>query len=190
MTAATRATIDPVTGLLRGVRQVLSPHFNRRPQGQQPDLIVVHGISLPPGEYGERWVDRFFCGNLPPDAHPYFAKIASLRVSAHAMIARDGCITQYVSFHERAWHAGESSYAGRSGCNDFSIGIELEGGDDAPYEDAQYVVLADLIKALRNVYVELTHDRIAGHNDIAPGRKSDPGLLFDWSHLQRLLAHR
>jgi len=106
------------------------------------------------------------------------------------MIARDGCITQYVSFHERAWHAGESSYAGRSGCNDFSIGIELEGGDDAPYEDAQYVVLADLIKALRNVYVELTHDRIAGHNDIAPGRKSDPGLLFDWSHLQRLLAHR
>lgn len=180
--------IDTATGLLLGVRQVLSPHWDARPAGVQPDLIVVHGISLPPGEFGGPWVDRLFCGNLPGDAHPSFASIAGLRVSAHALIRRNGAISQYVPFGARAWHAGRSRYGEREACNDFSVGIELEGADEVAYEPAQYGALADLIRALCDGYPTLSQDRIVGHSEIAPGRKSDPGPAFDWMRLRALLA--
>ena len=131
-------TIDITTGLLAGVRQVLSPHRDARPAGVPLELIVLHGISLPPGQFGGRWIDRLFCGDLPPDAHPYFATLTGSRVSAHLLVCRDGTVTQYVPFEARAWHAGVSSYRGRAACNDFSIGIELEGTDEVAYTDAQY----------------------------------------------------
>ncbi|HEY1726187.1 MAG TPA: 1,6-anhydro-N-acetylmuramyl-L-alanine amidase AmpD [Steroidobacteraceae bacterium] len=179
--------IDASTGLLTGARQVLSPHFDARPAGCAPTLLVVHAISLPPGEFGGPWIDRLFSGGLPADAHPAFAEIAKLRVSAHALIRRDGAITQYVPFGERAWHAGESSYQGRSACNDFSVGIELEGGDQVAYQDAQYQALAQLIRVLCAAYATLSLERMVGHSDIAPGRKTDPGPLFDWARLGALL---
>lgn len=180
--------IDPATGLLRAVRQVLSPHFDARPKGSAPDLIVVHGISLPPGEFGGAWIDQLFTGGLDPGAHPYFRNIAEQRVSAHALIRRDGQIVQYVPFQARAWHAGESQYDGRPACNDFSIGIELEGTDDLAYEDAQYESLGALVRALLAAYPSLASERVVGHSDIAPGRKTDPGSAFDWPRLRRLLA--
>ncbi len=179
--------IEPATGLLAGVRQVLSPHFDARPKGVGPELIVVHGISLPAGEFGGPWIDRLFAGDLPADAHPSFRETAPLRVSAHAAIRRDGAITQYVPFGMRAWHAGLSQYQGRCGCNDFSIGIELEGTDDSPYMDAQYGSLAALVKALLSAYSTLSTERIAGHSDIAPDRKTDPGPAFDWQRWRRML---
>lgn len=179
--------VDRATGLLKGAAQVLSPHFDERPGGQLPELIVIHGISLPPGEFGGPWIDRLFTGSLPPDAHPYFAEVASLRVSSHALIRRDGALRQYVPFGARAWHAGRSSYGGRDGCNDFSIGIELEGVDDAAYADAQYLALTALVTALLASYPTLARDRIVGHSDIAPGRKTDPGLFFDWPRLRNSL---
>ncbi len=181
--------VDTATGLVRGVRQVLSPHHDARPAGALVELIVVHGISLPPGEFGGPWIARLFCGGLPADAHPYFAPIASARVSAHAVIARDGSVTQYVPFQRRAWHAGVSEWAGRPACNDFSIGIEIEGTDDTPYDDRQYRALAALIAALQLAYPALAlPGRIVGHSDIAPGRKTDPGPAFDWARLRSLLA--
>jgi N-acetyl-anhydromuramoyl-L-alanine amidase len=183
--------IEPATGLLAGVRQVLSPHFDARPKDVAPELVVVHGISLPAGEFGGPWIDHLFAGSLPAEAHPSFRDTASLRVSAHAVIRRDGGITQYVPFGMRAWHAGQSQYQGRSGCNDFSIGIELEGTDTIPYTDAQYDSLAALVAALLFAYHTLSAQRIAGHSDIAPGRKTDPGPAFDWARFRRLLAeHR
>jgi len=183
MSADRRFSIDAATGLLAGVRQVLSPHYDERPGGAVPDLIVVHGISLPPGEFGGPWIDRLFTGNLPPDEHPYFKDVAGRRVSAHALIRRTGEIVQYVPFGERAWHAGNSEYQGRSACNDFSIGIEIEGEDDRPYEEAQYVSLNALIEALLDTYPALSRERIVGHSEIAPGRKTDPGPAFDWKRL-------
>ncbi len=182
--------IDIATGLLRGGRQVLSPHRDPRPAGQAPELLVVHGISLPPGEFGGPWIDRLFCGDLPVQAHPWFAAIAGLRVSAHALVRRDGHVSQYVPFHERAWHAGASEFRGRPACNDFSIGIELEGTDTTPYADAQYPALAALLAALLAAYPTLSADRLVGHSDIAPGRKTDPGLSFDWQRLRNLLPTR
>jgi len=179
--------IDRATGLLTGARQVLSPHFDARPAGMLPELLVVHGISLPPGEFGGPWIDRLFTGTLAADAHPYFREIAAQRVSAHALIRRDGQIVQYVPFGERAWHAGQSAYRGRTGCNDFSIGVELEGTDDTPYTDAQYQALAALTAALLAAYPSLTTQAIAGHSDVAPGRKTDPGPSFDWARLRDLL---
>jgi AmpD protein len=179
--------VEPATGLLKGAAQVLSPHFDERPGGQLPELIVIHGISLPPGEFGGPWIDRLFTGSLPLDAHPYFAKVASLRVSSHALIRRGGALRQYVPFSARAWHAGRSSYGGRDACNDFSIGIELEGVDDAAYADAQYVALTALVTALLAAYPTLARDRIVGHSDIAPGRKTDPGPFFDWPRLRNSL---
>jgi AmpD protein len=191
MTRPDPLRIEPATGLLAGVRQVLSPHFDARPAGVAPELIVVHGISLPAGEFGGPWIDRLFAGNLPPDAHPSFRDTAALRVSAHAVIRRDGALTQYVPFGMRAWHAGRSEYRGRSGCNDFSIGIELEGADAIPYADAQYESLGALVAALLEAYPTLSSERIAGHSDIAPGRKTDPGPAFQWARLRDLLAeHR
>jgi AmpD protein len=180
--------IDLATGLLARVRQVLSPHFDVRPQDAVPELIVVHGISLPPGEFGGAWIDQLFTGSLDPDAHPFFRDVAQQRVSAHALIRRDGTIVQYVPFQARAWHAGESQYRGRPVCNDFSIGIELEGTDELPYEDAQYESLAHLTRALLAAYPSLASERVVGHCDVAPGRKTDPGSAFDWQRLRRSLS--
>lgn len=176
--------IDVATGLALGVRQVLSGHFDARPAGTVADLIVIHGISLPPGDFGGPWIDRLFTGHLPPDAHPYFREIAGARVSAHALIRRDGEIVQYVPFGERAWHAGRSEYLGRPACNDYSVGIELEGTDETPYENAQYEQLIALIRALLAAYPSLSRERIAGHSDVAPGRKTDPGATFDWARVR------
>ena len=180
--------IDTRSGWIGGVRRVESPNSDERPLGTNVDLIVVHGISLPPGRYGEGWIDRFFLNELPAVADPFFSTIADLRVSAHVLIERDGALTQYVSFDRRAWHAGKSLYCGRDGCNDFSIGVELEGTDDDPYMSAQYEQLASLVIALRRAYPSLGTAEIVGHNDIAPGRKTDPGPSFDWGRLRGLLA--
>jgi N-acetyl-anhydromuramoyl-L-alanine amidase len=176
--------VDVSTGLLAGVKQVLSPHFDARPAGVVPDLIVLHGISLPPGEFGGPWIARLFTGNLPADAHPYFASIVGARVSAHVLIRRDGEPVQFVPFGERAWHAGKSSWQGRDACNDYSIGIECEGTDELPYEDAQYATLRALLPRLLEAYPRITPDRIVGHSDVAPGRKSDPGAAFDWPRVR------
>jgi AmpD protein len=182
-----RLDLDAATGLLGRARQVASPNCDDRPAGTPPELIVVHGISLPPGEFGGPWIDRLFVNALDPDAHPYFRGIAQLRVSAHALIRRDGEIVQYVPFHRRAWHAGQSSWQGRERCNDFSIGIELEGTDHSPYETVQYAMLARLVAELCHAYPSLSADRIAGHSDVAPGRKTDPGISFDWPLLRALV---
>lgn len=177
------------TGLLTGVRQVLSHHQDERPADQQPELVVIHGISLPPGQYGGPGVEQLFTGNLRAEDHPYYAGIASARVSAHLFIRRDGEVVQFVPLHRRAWHAGVSSYAGRAACNDFSIGIELEGTDEDPYDDAQYLALAAVLRLLRNEWPVLSGPQVVGHSDIAPGRKSDPGPVFDWQRLRTLLMH-
>ena len=179
--------IDTAAGLLRAARQVPSPNCDDRPAGAIAELIVVHGISLPPDEFGGPWIDRLFTNTLPADQHPYFATIAGREVSSHLLIRRDGEIVQYVPFHRRAWHAGASSYGGRERCNDFSIGIELEGADEIAYEPAQYHALRTVILQLCAAYPTLSLERIAGHSDIAPGRKTDPGAAFDWPRLQAML---
>jgi AmpD protein len=179
--------IDPATGLMVHARQVVSPNCDARPPDIAPDLIVVHGISLPPGEFGGPWIDRLFTNKLPPDVHPYFAAIGGMAVSSHLLVRRDGELVQYVPFHLRAWHAGASSYRGRERCNDFSIGIELEGTDDTAYEPAQYRAICDAILALCSAYETLAPERVAGHSDIAPGRKTDPGASFDWPRLRAML---
>ncbi len=184
---AVAAGIDTQSGWLLGARRVPSPNFNPRPGGILPELIVVHGISLPPDQFGGPWIDRLFTNTLPPDEHPYFEQIKDLKVSTHLLIRRDGELVQYVSVHDRAWHAGASSYQGREGCNDFSVGIELEGVDEIPYEPAQYRMLSAAIVELCRAYPSLSPARIAGHSDIAPGRKTDPGPAFDWQRLYALL---
>ena len=161
-------------------RQTPSPNHNERPPGAVPTLIVIHNISLPPEEFGGGFVEDFFLNRLDRDAHPYFATIADLCVSSHCFIDRLGRVTQFVPFHLRAWHAGRSCFNGETECNDFSIGIELEGADTIPYTDAQYSILVELTEALMHMYPGISTDRIAGHSDIAPGRKTDPGLAFDW----------
>jgi N-acetyl-anhydromuramoyl-L-alanine amidase len=180
--------VDPDSGLLEGARHVPSPNFDERPLGMAADLIVVHGISLPPGEFGGPWIDRLFTNLLPTDAHPFFAEIEGLKVSSHLCVRRDGSVTQYVKFHERAWHAGQSSWQGRTGCNDFSIGVELEGADTVPYDPRQYTALAEVVAALCRAYPALSPERLVGHNEVAPGRKTDPGPAFDWVHARRLIA--
>lgn len=172
-------------GLLAAARRVESPNFDPRPPGLEPELIVIHGISLPPGSYGGPWIDRLFTNALPPGEHPYFETIRHLRVSSHVLIDREGRLTQYVPFGERAWHAGQSHWRGRANCNDFSIGIELEGSDDEPYDERQYAALVPLIAALQRGYPALAAGWIAGHSDISPGRKTDPGPAFDWDRLER-----
>lgn len=173
---------------LTTARRVLSPNCDERPASGAISLIVVHGISLPPGEYGGPWIDDFFTNRLDVTAHPYFTEIADLRVSSHLLIRRDGELVQYVPFSRRAWHAGKSCYQGKEACNDFSIGIELEGQDDTPYEPAQYRQLAGVIRTLRACYPDIGGGDIVGHADIAPGRKTDPGPAFDWAQLRSLLA--
>jgi AmpD protein len=185
---ATMFSLDQTTGVISEARFVASPNCDDRPADCAPSLIVVHGISLPPGEFGGPWIDLLFTNSLPASAHPYFAAIADVRVSAHFLIRRSGELVQYVSVNRRAWHAGQSSHAGRGCCNDFSIGIELEGEDSTPYESAQYACLAVLIQTLRLQLVSLAHAEIVGHSDIAPGRKTDPGDAFDWPGLHARLA--
>lgn len=175
-------------GLLMEAQYAASFHFNARPWNTEINMVVIHGISLPPGQFGTDAVEEFFCGRLHTSAHPYFATIANLHVSAHLFIKRTGEIMQFVPFAERAWHAGHSVFKGREGCNDFSIGIELEGTDDVPYETVQYEKLARVIKALMVAYPAITRERIVGHSDIAPGRKTDPGPNFKWDFLDCLLT--
>jgi AmpD protein len=180
--------VDIDSGLMLGVRQIASPNYDTRPPGVEADLIVVHGISLPPGEFGGPWIDRLFTNALPAAMHPYFAEVCSLRVSSHLVIQRDGAVTQYVSFADRAWHAGTSNYQGRDACNDFSVGVELEGTDTMEYEAVQYGVLAEVVAALCAAYPRLSPQRIVGHSEISPGRKTDPGPAFDWPRARRLIV--
>ena len=180
--------VDAASGRLPAAQQAASPNCDDRPTGQRPELIVVHGISLPPGEFGGPWIDALFTNSLPADAHPYFEGLAGLRVSAHLLVRRDGSVVQYVPFHRRAWHAGTSQWRGRERCNDYSIGIELEGTDAAGYEPAQYAALARAVAALCRSYPGLSPERVVGLSDVAPGRKTDPGIAFDWP-LLRTLVH-
>ena len=172
--------LDLQTGWFSDVARCPSPNFNARPAGEI-SLLVIHNISLPPGQFGAGKVQQFFCNRLDSGEHPYFLEIASMTVSAHFLIERDGGITQFVSCLDRAWHAGVSVFDGREGCNDYSLGIELEGTDDLAYTDAQYHSLAALGRALRVAYPAIDLQRICGHSDIAPERKTDPGDAFDWS---------
>ncbi|THF57687.1 1,6-anhydro-N-acetylmuramyl-L-alanine amidase AmpD [Pseudothauera rhizosphaerae] len=174
-------------GWLAGVRRVPSPNFDARPPGTAVELVVVHAISLPPDCFGGPGIEQLFTNCLDPAAHPYYAAIHALRVSAHFLIRRDGEVTQFVSVDERAWHAGASCWQGRERCNDFSVGIELEGCDSLPFEAVQYRRLADLIASLKAAY---PIREVTGHEHIAPGRKTDPGPCFDWERLQALLAGR
>lgn len=176
-------------GWLAGAVRRPSPHCDERPPGVPVDLLVIHNISLPPGEFGGSAVDDLFLGRLDPTAHPYFSVAAAAGpVSTHLLIRRDAALLQYVPFTRRAWHAGRSAYGGRERCNDFSIGIELEGTDNLPFEPAQYAVLARATRAILAAYPTIDPGRITGHSVIAPGRKTDPGPCFDWPHYRRLLA--
>ncbi|MCQ4310996.1 1,6-anhydro-N-acetylmuramyl-L-alanine amidase AmpD [Pseudomonas stutzeri] len=175
--------LDHATGWCRGIRHCPSPNFNQRPDGEI-SLLVIHNISLPPGCFGTGKVQQFFQNCLPTEEHPFFEEIATLQVSAHFLIERDGAITQFVSCLDRAWHAGISRFDGRDSCNDFSLGIELEGTDDAPFSEAQYEGLIQLCHLLQQAYPAITPDRVCGHSDIAPGRKTDPGPAFDWQRLR------
>ena len=170
-------------GWLSDARRVLSPNCDARPGDENISLLVIHAISLPPGEFTGDAIDRLFTNRLDPDSHPYFREIYPLRVSSHLLIRRDGELVQYVPFGQRAWHAGVSQYQGRECCNDFSIGIELEGSDQQPYEEAQYQVLNRVIAVLRQHYPAIGANDIAGHCHIAPGRKTDPGPAFDWQRI-------
>lgn len=167
---------------------IVSPNFNSRPLGAPIDMLVIHNISLPPGNFGGEYVQAFFCNQLNPSEHPYFAEIASLQVSAHCLIERTGRLTQFVSFDDRAWHAGVSCFDGVANCNDYAIGVELEGTDDLPYELMQYQTLAALSAKLMQVYPGITRERIIGHSDIAPSRKTDPGPAFNWGYYAECLA--
>lgn len=180
---------------LQQARKQPSPNFDARPTGIEVDCIVIHNISLPPNEFGGRHIDELFTNCLDPAVHPYFADICHLEVSAHVLIDRYGSVTQYVGFDQRAWHAGQSEYQGRQRFNDFSIGIELEGADEVPYEAVQYLVLARLIVALGRAYPALLLDgvvddsKLVGHSTISPGRKTDPGPSFDWATLAELARY-
>ncbi len=171
-------------GWLAGARRAPSPNCDARPDGATPRLIVIHAISLPPGQFGGDAIERLFGNTLDPQAHPYYRDIAGLRVSAHFLIRRDGSLVQFVPCGLRAWHAGASSWRGADNCNDFSIGIELEGCDERPFGARQYPALARLIATLRQRYPV---EDIVGHADVAPGRKTDPGPHFDWARLRHLL---
>jgi len=179
-------TID-AAGWLQTVDVVRSPNFDARPENTKIRLIVVHGISLPPGEFGGGYIQDFFCNQLDEKDHDYFYEISDMHVSAHCLIERSGNITQFVSFLDRAWHAGVSNWCGEDACNNFSIGIELEGIDDLAYDVAQYLRLGELIRCLKLHYPDIASDAVCGHSDIAPGRKTDPGPAFDWQRLNELM---
>ena len=175
--------VSPGAGLLRPAKQCPSPNQDERPDDVSPELIIIHGISLPPGEYGGTQIESLFTNCLDWHAHPYFREIEGLQVSSHLLIRRCGELVQFVPFGRRAWHAGESSFRGRSCCNDFSIGIELEGTDDTPYADEQYWHLIAVVQAIIAAYPQISPRLIAGHCDVSPGRKTDPGPAFDWLRL-------
>lgn len=179
--------INTDTGWMESARRVPSPNCDDRPAGQGPELIVLHSISLPPGRFGGPWVEALFTNRLAPEVHPYFAGIHDLRVSAHLLIGRRGNLVQFVPFHLRAWHAGVSSFQGRAACNDYSIGIELEGADDVPFDPRQYAALVSVIEALLAAFPTLSSERIVGHEQVSPGRKTDPGPWFDWSWLRSVM---
>ena len=170
-----------------GVTRLPSPNVDARPDDEAVSLLVIHNISLPPGEFGGPYIADLFLNQLDLDAHPWFARLEGLRVSAHFFVRRDGDIVQFVASTQRAWHAGVSQHAGRERCNDFSVGIELEGTDDLPFTDAQYRSLIELAGQLMAAYPDLTPQRICGHSDIAPGRKTDPGPAFDWARFRGAL---
>lgn len=175
--------VDTNTGVIEGSRQNPSPNHDNRPDDLQPSLIIIHNISLPPGEFGGNGIDELFTNNLNPEEHAFYAEICHLEVASHLLIRRDGEVVQYVPFHKRAFHAGASCYRGRERCNDFSIGIELEGSDYVPFATVQYEQLISIIKALCAAYPELSYNNITGHQHVAPGRKTDPGPFFDWKIL-------
>jgi len=174
--------------LLSGALQLSSPHCDTRPEGTDISLLVIHCISLPPGCFTGEAITDLFMGTLDCHAHPYFEQLVGVRVSAHVLIRRDGSVIQYVPFSQRAWHAGNSSFEGVEACNDYSIGIELEGCDDQSFTELQYLKLAETSKEIMQVYASINVKRIVGHSDIAPGRKTDPGLGFDW-HKYRVLLN-
>ncbi|MDR2165654.1 MAG: 1,6-anhydro-N-acetylmuramyl-L-alanine amidase AmpD [Zoogloeaceae bacterium] len=180
MTAAPSRADDWSQGWCMSARRTASPNFGPRPDGCAVSLVVLHAISLPPGVFGGPEVEQLFTNTLDPAAHPCFTSLAGLRVSAHFFLRRDGALTQFVSVEDRAWHAGVSAWRGRENCNDYSVGVELEGDDDTPYAEAQYAVLWALLAALRARYPVTD---VAGHVHIAPGRKTDPGPCFDWPRL-------
>lgn len=175
-------------GWLSQATRIESPNHDERPVNTVASLLVIHNISLPPGEYGGPWIDDLFCNRLDAKAHPYFAEISDLKVSSHLLIIRSGETRQYVSFDRRAWHAGESCFDGQTHCNDFSIGIELEGCDDKPYEMKQYEALVDVTRHIQSRYPAISVDRIVGHSDIAPQRKTDPGDAFEWDRFRAMLT--
>jgi AmpD protein len=178
-----RYAVDTARGQIAPARQCPSPNSDARPDGARPELLLIHGISLPPGEFGGPEIEALFTNRLDWGAHPYFGEILGLEVSSHLLIRRDGELVQFVPFTKRAWHAGDSWFKGRGRCNDFSIGIELEGEDETPYTDVQYDVLAGVVGALIEAYPGLSAREIAAHSDVAPGRKTDPGPAFDWLRL-------
>jgi len=172
--------INTTSGILEEAELMLSPNCDSRPKNTNITLLVIHNISLPPGEFGGSYISQLFCNQLNPSDHPFFDEIKELRVSSHLLIRRNGDIIQYVPFHKRAWHAGVSEFEGKTCCNDFSIGIEMEGTDDEAYEEIQYQKLTEVTKQLLTAYPHISHDRITGHCHIAPERKTDPGEAFDW----------
>lgn len=186
MVSDTRLQIN--AGWLDSAQRSECDHFDCRPANHDISLLVIHNISLPPGEFGGSHILDFFAGKLLPDSHPMFAQIYQMRVSSHLLIRRDGKVVQFVGFEQRAWHAGVSSFQGRTRCNDFSIGIELEGTDNSPYSEKQYVSLVQVTEAIMNDYPLISLGRIVGHNDIAPGRKTDPGVSFDWPRFRQQIG--
>ena len=182
------AGFDPENGLVKAARKVPSLNFDDRPKGAVIEALIIHAISLPPGQYGGAYVEQFFCNKLDSAVHPYFAEIADVKVSSHFLILRSGELLQFVPIHKRAWHAGVSYCMGREAVNDFSIGIELEGCDDDIFEDAQYQTLTELTQILISAIPTLSADHIYGHADVAPGRKTDPGPGFNWSAYRMALS--
>ena len=175
-----------IDGQLIGARQVPSPNYNQRPEHTEIQLVVVHNISLPPSQFGGGYIEQFFQNQLDWSQHPYFQTIEGMQVSTHLLILRTGEVLQFVNFNDRAWHAGRSTYLAKKECNDYSIGIELEGSDDQPFEDVQYSILAQVIVTLQATYPKMLQ-HLAGHSDIAPGRKTDPGPFFDWPKTRALI---
>ena len=176
-------------GVLIGGKQIPSPNFNARPADTAIQLIVIHNISLPPSQFGGGYIEQFFQNQLDWSVHPYFQTIQGMQVSTHLLILRSGEVLQFVNLNDRAWHAGRSSYLAQKECNAYSIGIELEGSDDLPFEPEQYQALVDVVKILRQAYPKI-QNHIAGHSDIAPKRKTDPGLYFDWQLFRQLLSEK
>lgn len=185
----TATAFHVIDGRLQGARQITSPNANQRPDNTEIQLIVIHNISLPPAQFGGGYIEQFFQNQLDWSVHPYFKTIEGMQVSAHLLILRTGEVLQFVNFNQRAWHAGRSSYLAKQECNDYSIGIELEGSDDTDFEEIQYQVLTDVVLQLQGAYPK-TIDHIAGHSDIAAKRKTDPGPHFHWNRFRQLLKQK